>query len=118
MKMRFKRLAISAAAVGALASGFVAVSAAPAMAAPCGLSYTIGDVPGGPLKIVYYTIRNCHSYSVDRKMDYALPGAARALRQLRCRWHQSSPAWNVAGGDNDGRSSGHLRQLPASTGVA
>jgi hypothetical protein len=40
-------------------------------AAPCGLSYTTGDVPGGPLKIVYYTIRNCHSYTVKRKLDIA-----------------------------------------------
>lgn len=72
MKMRFKRLAISMATVGALTSGMVVVAAADAMAAtPCGLSYTTGDVPGGPLKIVYYKIRNCHNYTVKRKLDIA-----------------------------------------------
>ena len=76
MKTLFKRLAISTAAVGVLTSGMVVAGTSEAMAAtpaakPCGLSYTTGDVPGGPLKIVYYDIRNCHSNTVKRKLDIA-----------------------------------------------
>src|SRR5881392_3003492 len=62
MKTQVKRLAVSTAAAGALTFGMVQLGAPEAMAAPCGLSYTTGDVPGGPLKIVYYKIRNCHNY--------------------------------------------------------
>ncbi|MFI6507043.1 hypothetical protein ACIBCT_05510 [Streptosporangium sp. NPDC050855] len=40
-------------------------------AVPCGLTHSTGDLPGGPLKIVYYTIRNCHSYTVQRKLEIA-----------------------------------------------
>jgi hypothetical protein len=70
--MLFKRLAVSMTTVGVLTSGMVVVAASKAMAAtPCGLSYTTGDVPGGPLKIVYYSIRNCHNYTVKRKLDLA-----------------------------------------------
>ncbi|GGS54075.1 hypothetical protein [Actinokineospora fastidiosa] len=69
--MFIKRLAVSVATVGTLVSGVAILGASEAMAAPCGLSYTIGDVPGGPLKIVYYKIRNCHSYTVKRKLDLA-----------------------------------------------
>ncbi len=72
VKTLFKRMAISMATVGALTSGMVVVAASDAMAAaPCGLSYTTGDVPGGPLKIVYYKIRNCHGETVKRKLDIA-----------------------------------------------
>ena len=71
MKMQVKRLAISTAAAGALTFGMVLLGTPEAMAAPCGLSYTTGDVPGGPLKIVYYKIRNCHNYTVKRKLDLA-----------------------------------------------
>ena len=72
VKMLFKRLAVSMATVGVLTSGMGMVAASEAMAAkPCGLSYTTGDVPGGPLKIVYYDIRNCHNYTVKRKLDIA-----------------------------------------------
>ena len=62
---------MSTVAVGALTSGLLAVGASEASAAPCGLSYTVGDVPLGPLKIVYYDIRNCHDYTVSRKLDIA-----------------------------------------------
>lgn len=41
------------------------------LSVPCGLSYEVGDVPWGPLKIVYYNIRNCHDYTVKRKVDFA-----------------------------------------------
>ncbi|MER7130944.1 hypothetical protein [Streptosporangium saharense] len=91
MKTLFKRLAISAAMVGVLTSGMAVLGTAEAAAAPCGLSYTTGDVPGGPLKIVYYTIVNCHSYTVKRKLDVAgstdgpcltIPGG-RAVSQTR-----------------------------------
>ena len=71
MKTHFKRLALSVATTAALTSGMIAIGASEATAAPCGLSYTTGDVPGGPLKIVYYTIRNCHNYGVKRKLDIA-----------------------------------------------
>ena len=72
MKTMIKRMAVSMAAVGALTSGMVVAVASDAMAAePCGLSYTTGDVPGGPLKIVYYKIRNCHDTTVKRKLDIA-----------------------------------------------
>jgi len=71
MRTSFKRVALSASAVAALTCGMVAIGSAEAMAAPCGLSYTTGDVPGGPLKIVYYSIRNCHGYTVQRKLDIA-----------------------------------------------
>jgi hypothetical protein len=72
VKTLFKRLAISTATVGVLTSGMVMAGTSEAMAAtPCGLSYTTGDVPGGPLKIVYYSIRNCHNYTVKRKLDLA-----------------------------------------------
>lgn len=71
MKTLLKRLAISTATVGVLISGMLVVGTSEAMAAPCGLSYTTGDVPGGPLKIVYYDIRNCHNYTVKRKLDLA-----------------------------------------------
>ncbi|MGC5010660.1 hypothetical protein ACLQ2R_07845 [Streptosporangium sp. DT93] len=40
-------------------------------AVPCGLTHSTGDLPGGPLKIVYYTIRNCHASTVQRKLDIA-----------------------------------------------
>ena len=79
MKRLFKRLAVSTAAVGVLTSGIVVAGTSQASAAPeakpaakpCGLSYTTGDVPGGPLKVVYYDIRNCHSSTVKRKLDIA-----------------------------------------------
>ena len=71
MKTQFKRVAISTAAAGVLTFGMVVTGTPEAMAAPCGLSYTTGDVPGGPLKIVYYKIRNCHNYTVKRKLDLA-----------------------------------------------
>lgn len=74
MKQTLKRLAISATATSALATGLVAagVASAPeASAVPCGLTYHVGDVPLGPLKVVYYDIRNCHSYTVKRKLDLA-----------------------------------------------
>jgi hypothetical protein len=71
MKMLFKRLAVSTATIGALISGMVVLSASEAMAEPCGLSYSTGDLPGGPLKIVYYKVRNCHPYTVKRKLDLA-----------------------------------------------
>jgi hypothetical protein len=68
----FKRLAVSTATVGVLTFGLVVVGTSEAMAAaPCGLSYTTGEVPLGPLKIVYYRIRNCHNYTVKRKLDLA-----------------------------------------------
>ncbi|WP_026423300.1 hypothetical protein [Actinokineospora inagensis] len=70
--MLSKRLAASAATIALLTSGMAVLGASEAAAAaPCGLSYSVGDVPGGPLKIVYYTIRNCHSYTVKRKLDIA-----------------------------------------------
>ncbi|MEU4829589.1 hypothetical protein [Streptosporangium sp. NPDC023615] len=53
------------------AAGTAVALQAKVAAAPCGLSHSTGDVPGGPLKIVYYTIRNCHSYTVQRKLDIA-----------------------------------------------
>jgi hypothetical protein len=72
VKRIFKRLAVSTAAVGVLASGMVVAGTSEAVAAaPCGLSYTVGDVPGGPLKVVYYDIRNCHNKAVKRKLDLA-----------------------------------------------
>lgn len=72
MKTMLKRLAVTAAAAGLLTSGMALAVASEANAAePCGLSYTTGDVPGGPLKIVYYKIRNCHDYTVKRKLDIA-----------------------------------------------
>ena len=71
MKALFQRLAVSTATVGVLTSGMLMAGTAEAMAAPCGLSYTTGDVPGGPLKIVYYSIRNCHGYTVKRKLEVA-----------------------------------------------
>src|ERR1700709_718697 len=73
MKAMFKRVAVSMATIGALTSGMVMVATSDAMAAeaPCGLSYTTGDVPGGPLKIVYYKIRNCNGETVKRKLDIA-----------------------------------------------
>jgi hypothetical protein len=71
VKMQFRRLAASVIVVGALTSGMLIAGASGAMAAPCGLSYTVGDVPLGPLKVVYYDIRNCHSYTVHRKLDLA-----------------------------------------------
>ncbi|GGO49219.1 hypothetical protein GCM10012287_26050 [Streptomyces daqingensis] len=72
MKRILKRFAVSTAAVGVLASGMVVAGTSEAMAAaPCGLSYTVGDVPGGPLKVVYYDIRNCHNKAVKRKLDIA-----------------------------------------------
>ncbi|TCK26866.1 hypothetical protein [Pseudonocardia endophytica] len=72
MTTTMKRMAVSIAAVGALMSGTALAVATPAMAAePCGLSYQTGDVPGGPLKIVYYKIRNCHDTTVKRKLDIA-----------------------------------------------
>lgn len=40
-------------------------------AAPCGLDFHVGDLPGGPLKIVYYTIRNCTNGTVRRKLEIA-----------------------------------------------
>ena len=40
-------------------------------APPCGLSFQLGDLPGGPLKIVYYTIRNCSNSTVRRKLEIA-----------------------------------------------
>jgi hypothetical protein len=50
----------------------VVLGTSQAMAAPpCGLSYQVGEVPLGPLKTVYYTIRNCHSFAVKRKLDLA-----------------------------------------------
>jgi hypothetical protein len=74
MKALFKRLAISTATVGVLTSGMAMVGASEAMAAaPCGLDYQMADVPAshGALKIVYYRIRNCHGYTVKRKLDLA-----------------------------------------------
>jgi len=71
VKMLFKRLAISLAAVPVLTLGIAVASTSEAMAAPCGLDYRVGDLPGGPLKIVYYSVRNCHGYSVRRKLDLA-----------------------------------------------
>jgi hypothetical protein len=71
VKTQFKRVAISTATAGVLTFGMVALGTPDAMAAPCGLSYTTGDVPGEPLKIVYYKIRNCHNYTVKRKLDLA-----------------------------------------------
>jgi hypothetical protein len=48
----------------ALAAGWLAVTASPASAARCGLSYS------GPVFGQYtYTIRNCHSHGVRRKLD-------------------------------------------------
>jgi hypothetical protein len=38
---------------------------------PCGLDFHVGDLPGGPLKIVYYTIRNCSNSTVRRKLEIA-----------------------------------------------
>ncbi len=46
-------------------------SASTLVSAPCGLSYHVGDLPGGPLKIVYYTIRNCSNSTVRRKLEIA-----------------------------------------------
>jgi hypothetical protein len=72
--MLFKRLTISAATVGVLTSGMIVGSASAALAAPefpCGLTYRIADAPYGPLKIVYYHIRNCHNFTVKRKLDLA-----------------------------------------------
>jgi len=63
------RLAVSTATVGMLTSAMIMVGTSEAMAAPCGLDYRVGDVPGGPLKIVYYDIRNCHNYTVKRKLQ-------------------------------------------------
>lgn len=71
MKTQLKRLTISTTAAAVLTFGMVMFGTPEAMAAPCGLSYTTGDVPGGPLKIVYYKIRNCHNYTVKRKLDLA-----------------------------------------------
>jgi len=67
VKTLFKRLAISTATVGVLTSGMVVVGASEAMAAPCGLDPRVGDAPYA-LKIVYYDIRNCHNYTVKRKL--------------------------------------------------
>lgn len=71
MKTTVKRLVISVLAAPVLALGFALVTPPDAMAAPCGLDYRVGDLPGGPLKIVYYSIRNCHGYPVQRKLDLA-----------------------------------------------
>ncbi len=71
MKTLFKRVAISAATAGLLASGLAVAAAPAASAAPCGLDYQVADAPYGPLKIVYYSIRNCHGYTVQRKLDLA-----------------------------------------------
>lgn len=38
---------------------------------PCGLKQDIGDIPGKPLRIVYYTIRNCSNSTVRRKLEIA-----------------------------------------------
>ncbi len=69
--MSFRRLVASVITAGVLTSGMLVSSASGAMAAPCGLSYTTGEVPLGPMKVVYYDIRNCHSYTVHRKLDLA-----------------------------------------------
>ncbi|RZT87292.1 hypothetical protein EV383_4202 [Pseudonocardia sediminis] len=73
MKNLFKRVAVTVAAAGILTSGMAVVAASEAMAAtpPCGLDYQVGELPGGPLKIVYYTIRNCNNSTVKRKLDIA-----------------------------------------------
>ncbi|MFF4189770.1 hypothetical protein [Nonomuraea sp. NPDC001831] len=69
-KIRWAASFAAAALAGSLTMT-ASASAEAAVTAPCGLSYTTGDVPGGPLKIVYYTIRNCHAYTVKRKLDIA-----------------------------------------------
>jgi hypothetical protein len=71
VKTLLKRMAVSTATVGMLTTGMVVFGTSEAMAAPCGLSYTMGEVPFSPLKIVYYSIRNCHNYPVKRKLDLA-----------------------------------------------
>lgn len=82
MKTLFKRLAVSAATVGVLTSGMAMAGTSEAMAeatvaaraaAPCGLWSDTGDVlfTQGNMKIIYYTIRNCHQHAVKRKVDVA-----------------------------------------------
>lgn len=71
MSIRIKRLIASAGAVVALAAGTTMMNvstASAASAAPCGLSYS-GPVFGQ----YHYTIRNCHSYAVKRKLDLRRP---------------------------------------------
>ncbi len=72
MDKRFKRLAASAGLVGALAIGAITMIPSEASAAvPCGATVSREDVPftRGAFKITYWTIRNCHSYSVRRKFN-------------------------------------------------
>lgn len=73
MKTLLKKVVPSAFLTGALTVGMVAAGTSEASAAPCGLSYQTSDVPktDGALKIVYYEIRNCHNYTVQRKVNLA-----------------------------------------------
>ena len=43
----------------------LAVSSPP----PCGLDYREASAPFGPLKVVYYTIRNCSNSTVRRRLN-------------------------------------------------
>jgi hypothetical protein len=64
MRVRFTAIGVT----GALAAAVLTVAAPTASAAPCGLSYS------GPVFGRYdYTIRNCHNYAVDRKLDIRRP---------------------------------------------
>lgn len=38
---------------------------------PCGLHYREASAPLGPLKVVYYTIRNCSNSTVRRRLNIA-----------------------------------------------
>jgi len=72
VKTRIKRLLATGGALAALATGTaVAVAPTPAMAYDCGLTViAYYDYP--PWKRGDYAIRNCHSYTVRRKIDVAL----------------------------------------------
>lgn len=69
MRSTITRIAVSLVAAAAMTTGMAAFAATPAMAAPCGLSYKTEGLPAGPLKIVYYDIKNCHGSSVKRNLD-------------------------------------------------
>lgn len=74
--MRFTRLlvAVTIAAVGTLMA-----TPATASAAPCGLSVKIGG--GGPVPRYYYgTIRNCHRYTIKRRIDVSRGPDSQCIR--------------------------------------
>ncbi|MBL8925962.1 MAG: hypothetical protein JNM77_06955 [Pseudonocardia sp.] len=71
MRSLFKRLAVASATIGVLTSGMVLTGTSQALAEPCGLYYTTGSVPALHLTTVFYSIRNCHNFTVKRKLDIA-----------------------------------------------